>query len=68
MHETGDGAAVEADTVFQGLGQVAGQHGNVLLGAKDIAEGETDEFDVVVLHEIQDVLLGRITHKNFPFK
>ena len=64
LHETGNGAAVEAHAVLQGLGQVAGQHGDVLLGAKDIAEGKAHEFDVVVLHEVQHVLLGRIPHKN----
>ena len=68
LHETGNGAAVEAHAVLQGLGQVAGQHGDVLLGAKDIAEGKADEFDVVVLHKIKDVLLGRIAHNGFPFK
>ena len=64
LHETGNGAAVEAHAVLQGLGQVAGQHGDVLLGAKDIAESKAHEFDVVVLHEVQHVLLGRITHKD----
>ena len=68
MHEAGDGAAVEAHAVLQRLGQVAGQHGDVLLGAEDIAEREPHEFDVVVLNEIKDILLGRIAHSCFPFK
>ena len=67
VHKTGNGAAVKTDAVFQSLGQVAGQHGNVLLGAEDIAKGEPHEFDVVVLNEIKDILLGRIAHDCFPF-
>ena len=62
LHKTGNGAAVKADTILHGLGQVAGKHGDVFLGAKDIAEGKADEFDVVVLHKIKDVLLGIIAH------
>ena len=68
MHKACNGAAVKAYAVLQCLGQVAGQHGNVLLGAKDIAEGKPHEFNVVVLHKIKDVLLGRIAHNGFPFK
>ena len=62
LHKTGNGAAVKADTILHGLGQVAGKYGDVFLGAKDIAEGKADEFDVVVLHKIKDVLLGIIAH------
>ena len=62
LHKTGNGAAVKADTILHGFGQVAGKHGDVFLGAKDIAEGKADEFDVVVLHKIKDVLLGIIAH------
>ena len=68
LHEAGNGAAVEADTVFQSFGQIVCQHGNVLLSAKDIAEGKAHKFDVIVLHKIKDVLLGRIAHNGFPFK
>ncbi len=68
VHEARNGAAVKADAVFQRLGQVAGQHGDVLLGAEDIAEGKAHKFDVVVLHEIQDVLLGGIAHRYTPSK
>ena len=64
LHEPGNGAAVKADAVLQRLGQVPGQHGDVLLCAEDVAEGEPHEFDVVVLHKIQDILLGRIAHKD----
>ena len=64
LHEPGNGAAVEADAVLQCLGQVAGQYGDVFLGAEDIAERKADEFNVVVLHKIEDVLLGRIAHKD----
>ena len=49
-------------------GQIVCQHGNVLLSAKDIAEGKAHKFDVIVLHKIKDVLLGRIAHNGFPFK
>ena len=63
VHKARNGAAVKAYALFQRLGQVAGQHGNVLLGAKDIAEGKAHKFDVVVLHEIQNILLGGIAHK-----
>ena len=62
MHEARNGAAVEADALFQRLGQVAGQHGDVLLNAKDVTEREADKFYVVVLDEIEDVLLCRIAH------
>ena len=68
LHKAGNGAAVEADTVFQSFGQIVCQHSNVLLNAKDIAEGKAHKFDVVVLHKIKDVLLGRIAHNGFPFK
>ena len=68
LHKAGNGAAVEADTVFQSFGQIVCQHGNILLSAKDIAEGKAHKFDVVVLHKIKDVLLGRIAHNGFPFK
>ena len=63
VHKARNGAAVKAYALFQRLGQVAGQHGNVLLGAKNIAEGKAHKFDVVVLHEIQNILLGGIAHK-----
>ena len=66
MHKTGNGTAVKADAVLQGLGQVAGQHGNVFLVAKDITERKADEFDVVVLHKIKHVLLSRIAHNTPP--
>ena len=46
------------------LGRSACQHGDVFLGAEDVAEREADEFNVVVLHKIEDVLLGRIAHKD----
>ena len=62
VHKACNGAAVKADTILHGLGQVAGKHGDVFLGAKDIAEGKADKFDVVVLHKIKDVLLGIIAH------
>ena len=62
MHEARNGAAVEADALFQRLGQVAGQHGDVLLNAKDVTEREADKFYVIVLDEIEDVLLCRIAH------
>ena len=42
--------------------QVAGQHGDVLLNAKDVTEREADKFYVIVLDEIEDVLLCRIAH------
>ena len=64
FHEPSNGAAVEANAVLQCLGQVAGQYGDVFLGAEDIAERKADEFNVVVLHKIEDVLLGRIAHKD----
>ena len=63
VHKACNGAAVKAHALFQCLGQVAGQHGNVLLCAKDIAEGEPHKLDVVVLHKIQNILLGGIAHK-----
>ena len=34
LHKAGNGAAVEADTVFQSFGQIVCQHGNVLLSAQ----------------------------------
>ncbi len=64
VHEARDGAAVEADAIFQRLGKVACQHGDVLLEAEDVTEREADKFYVVVLDEIEDVLLCRITHKD----
>ncbi len=63
MHEARDGAAVEADAIFQRLGKVACQYGDVLLEAEDVTEREADKFYVVVLDEIEDVLLCRITHR-----
>jgi len=63
VHEARDGAAVEADAIFQRLGKVACQHGDVLLEAEDVTEREADKFYVVVLDEIEDVLLCRITHR-----
>ena len=44
------------------LGRSAGQHGDVLLNAKDVTEREADKFYVIVLDEIEDVLLCRIAH------
>ena len=66
MHKACNGAAVKADSFFQRLGQVSRQHGDVFLGSKDIAEGKPHKFDVVVLHKIQNILLGGITHKVPP--
>ena len=63
VHKARNGAAVKAYALFQRLGQVTGQHGNVLLGAKNITEGKAHKFDVVVLHKIQNILLGGIAHK-----
>ena len=62
VHEARDGAAVEADAIFQRLGKVACQHGDVLLEAEDVTEREADKFYVIVLDEIEDVLLCRIAH------
>ena len=66
VHKACNGAAVKADAVLQGFGQIAAQDGDVLLDAEDIAESKADEFDVVVLHKIKDVLLGRIAHNTPP--
>src|SRR5699024_1111921 len=63
LHKTRHGAAVEADPVLQGLGQVAGQHGDVFLGAKNIGKGKPDELDVVVLHKVEHILLGGVVHR-----
>ena len=63
VHKARNGTAVKAHALFQRLGQIAGQHGNVLLGAKNITEGKAHKFDVVVLHKIQNILLGGIAHK-----
>ena len=66
MHKAGDGAAVETDPFLQGFGQIAGQDGDVFLGAEDIGEGEADEFDMVVLDKVQDILPGGVTHSKPP--
>ena len=63
VHEARDGAAVEADAIFQRFGKVACQHGDVFLKAEDVTEREADKFYIVVLDEIEDVLLCRITHR-----
>ena len=39
------------------------EDGDVLLEAEDVTEREADKFYVVVLDEIEDVLLCRITHR-----
>ena len=47
----------------QRFGKVACQHGDVFLKAEDVTEREADKFYIVVLDEIEDVLLCRITHR-----
>ena len=51
--------------MLEDVGQFAGKQRDVFLVAENVAEGQLDELDVVVLHEIQNVLCGTF-HKAPP--
>ena len=61
-----NGRGVDGDAVFKGAAQLAGHDGHVVLPAVDIAEGQADEPDVLLLYELHDLFL-RILHSSTSF-
>ena len=61
--ESGDGGSVESYPVAESPGQLIGHDGYVLLLAENVAEGEADEFHIL-LPGVLDYLITGILHKS----
>ena len=60
VHKTGNGAAVKADTLLEGIGKVPGKDRDVFLIAENIAERQTYKFYVVIFDIVQDILCSML--------
>ena len=60
-----DGGRIEGHPLLRRVAQLAGHDGDVLLHAEHVAEGQTDELDVVFLHKAEKLVKG-VGHKGAP--
>lgn len=60
VHKPGNGAAVKADTLLEGIGKVPGKDRDVFLIAENIAERQTYKFYVVIFDIVQDILCSML--------
>src|SRR5690606_17558255 len=65
--EAGDGAAVEADALGEGLLELGGRDGHRLQRAEDVGEPEPDKPDVPFLDGAKDILLLTIHALILPY-
>ena len=61
-----DGGGVDGDAVFKSAAQLTGHNGHIVLLSVDVAEGQADEPDILLLHELHD-LFPRILHGSTSF-
>ena len=57
---------IEVDAVFKSARQLGRHDGNVFLIAEDVAKGQTDELDVVLLYKLYDFVHGGIHKSRAP--
>ena len=60
VHKPGNGAAVKADTLLEGIGKVPGKDRDVFLIAENITERQTYKFYVVIFDIVQDILCSML--------
>ena len=66
VQKTPHGGRIKRNSLLKSPFQLIGHDGNVFLPPKNITEGQTDKFHVVLLHELQNLRYG-VIHSHSPF-